>query len=190
LGGTAAAFVGAKINPSTIGWVENFIPTSGENYVPHVTAGVAKEDFAKRMKAEPYEVFTFGADGVAIYQLGNFGTAAKMLWQSQASEPAFVEWPCTEEGRRGLRREGDEGRLARFRPARRTRPSTTTARSGPSSRSTSSSPSLDRVKALAPQHPEWKEKEPFASLLKGDIKSALAGGEPAIFQIVMTTHAG
>ena len=30
---------------------------------------------------------------------------------------------------------------------------------------------LDRVKALAPQHPEWKDKEPFASLLKGDRKS-------------------
>jgi hypothetical protein len=49
---------------------------------------------------------------------------------------------------------------------------------------------LDRVKALAPQHPEWKDKEPFASLLKGDMKSALAGGEPAIAQIVMATHAG
>ena len=49
---------------------------------------------------------------------------------------------------------------------------------------------LDRVKALAPQHPEWKDKQPFASLLKGDVKGALAGGEPAIFQIVMATHAG
>ena len=49
---------------------------------------------------------------------------------------------------------------------------------------------LDRVKAMAPQHPEWKEKEPFASLLKGDVKGALAGGEPAIGQIVMTTHSG
>jgi phosphoglycolate phosphatase-like HAD superfamily hydrolase len=49
---------------------------------------------------------------------------------------------------------------------------------------------LDRVKALAPQHPEWKEKEPFASLLKGDIKAALAGGEPAMVQIVIATHAG
>jgi hypothetical protein len=49
---------------------------------------------------------------------------------------------------------------------------------------------LDRVKALAPQHPEWKEKEPFASLLNGDVKGALAGGEAAIGQIVMTTHAG
>jgi hypothetical protein len=49
---------------------------------------------------------------------------------------------------------------------------------------------LDRVKVLAPQHPEWKDKEPFASLLKGDVKGALAGGEPAIVQIVMATHAG
>lgn len=49
---------------------------------------------------------------------------------------------------------------------------------------------LDRVKALAPQHPEWKEKEPFASLLKGDGKGALAGGEEAILEIVMATHAG
>lgn len=49
---------------------------------------------------------------------------------------------------------------------------------------------LDRVKALAPQHPEWKDKEPFASLLKGDLKNALAGGEHAIAEIVMATHAG
>ncbi len=49
---------------------------------------------------------------------------------------------------------------------------------------------LDRVKELAPQHPEWKTKDPFASLLKGDVKSALAGGEHTILEIVMATHAG
>ncbi|WP_233558117.1 HAD family hydrolase [Alginatibacterium sediminis] len=49
---------------------------------------------------------------------------------------------------------------------------------------------LDRVKELAPQHPEWEGKEPFASLLKGDVKSALAGGEKSILEIVMATHAG
>jgi phosphoglycolate phosphatase-like HAD superfamily hydrolase len=49
---------------------------------------------------------------------------------------------------------------------------------------------LDRVKALAPQHPEWKDKEPFASLLKGDVKGALAGGERAMLEIFMATHAG
>jgi phosphoglycolate phosphatase-like HAD superfamily hydrolase len=49
---------------------------------------------------------------------------------------------------------------------------------------------LDRVKVLAVQHPEWKDKEPFASLLKGDLKSALAGGEPALVQVVIATHVG
>jgi phosphoglycolate phosphatase-like HAD superfamily hydrolase len=49
---------------------------------------------------------------------------------------------------------------------------------------------LDRVKALAPQHPEWKDKEPFASLLKGDLKGVIAGGERAMLEIVMATHAG
>jgi phosphoserine phosphatase len=49
---------------------------------------------------------------------------------------------------------------------------------------------LDRVKTLAPQHPEWKTQEPFASLLKGDLSAALAGGDHAILEIVMATHAG
>lgn len=49
---------------------------------------------------------------------------------------------------------------------------------------------LDRVKALAPQHPEWKTKEPFASLLKGDMKAVAAMGEKGAVEIVMATHAG
>jgi len=49
---------------------------------------------------------------------------------------------------------------------------------------------LDRVKALAPQHPEWKTKEPFASLLKDDLKGALAGGEHAILEMMAVTHTG
>lgn len=49
---------------------------------------------------------------------------------------------------------------------------------------------LDRVQALAPEHPEWKTQEPFASLLKGDTKAALAGGESALLKVVGVTHAG
>jgi hypothetical protein len=49
---------------------------------------------------------------------------------------------------------------------------------------------LDRVRSLAPQHPEWKHKEPFASVLKGDTKAALARGDPAVLEILMATHAG
>jgi phosphoglycolate phosphatase-like HAD superfamily hydrolase len=49
---------------------------------------------------------------------------------------------------------------------------------------------FDRIKALASQHPEWKTQEPFASVLKGDTKTALAGGENALLEMVMATHAG
>jgi len=49
---------------------------------------------------------------------------------------------------------------------------------------------IDRVKALAPKHLEWKAKEPFASLLRDDVKAALGGGEHAILQIVAATHSG
>ncbi len=49
---------------------------------------------------------------------------------------------------------------------------------------------FDRIRALAPQHPEWQTQEPFASVLKGNLKTALAGGEHALLEMVMATHAG
>jgi len=83
-GGTAAAFVGDDANSDTIGWVEHFIPdSSGPKYIPHVTLGVAHEDFVKGIKAKPFDAFTFKVAGAAVYHLGNFGTAAKKLWQYQ-----------------------------------------------------------------------------------------------------------
>ncbi|MEM0925917.1 MAG: HAD family hydrolase [Planctomycetota bacterium] len=49
---------------------------------------------------------------------------------------------------------------------------------------------FDRVRALAVEHPEWKTQEPFASVLRGDMKQALAGGEASLLKLVMATHAG
>ena len=49
---------------------------------------------------------------------------------------------------------------------------------------------IDRLKVLAPKHPEWKTTEPFASLLKGDLKSALAAGEQKIGDALSLTHSG
>ncbi len=46
----------------------------------------------------------------------------------------------------------------------------------------------DRVKTLAPRHPEWKDKEPFASILKGDLKAALEGGDHGLTELFMVTH--
>ncbi|WP_428568665.1 MAG: HAD family hydrolase [Solidesulfovibrio sp. DCME] len=49
---------------------------------------------------------------------------------------------------------------------------------------------LDRIKALAPQHPEWKTQEPFASVLKGDLKGVLAGGDKALIALAMAAQTG
>lgn len=48
----------------------------------------------------------------------------------------------------------------------------------------------DRIKAMAPEHPEWKEKEPYASLLKGDMKGVAASGHKGLAELMAATHAG
>jgi hypothetical protein len=87
-GGTAAAFVtdpGEEISPTIIKWVEAFVPAQiGEgNYFPHLTVGVARFDDLKVIEAEPFEPSTVHAAGVAVYHLGNNGTARVELksWQ-------------------------------------------------------------------------------------------------------------
>jgi phosphoserine phosphatase len=49
---------------------------------------------------------------------------------------------------------------------------------------------IDRVKALAPKHPEWKTKQPFKAALEGDQKALAASGEKGLLELVMATHAG
>ena len=49
---------------------------------------------------------------------------------------------------------------------------------------------LDRVKAMAPQHPEWKETQPFKAALEGDMKTLGASGEHGMAELVMATHSG
>jgi phosphoglycolate phosphatase-like HAD superfamily hydrolase len=49
---------------------------------------------------------------------------------------------------------------------------------------------LDRVKALAPQHPEWKTTEPFKSALAGDMAGLASSGKRGLMQLMAATHAG
>ncbi len=87
-GGTAAAYVkdpDEEISPTIIDWVEKYVPAQiGEGkYFPHLTVGVAKFDDLKVIEAEPFEPSTVHAAGVAVYHLGNNGTARAELkaWQ-------------------------------------------------------------------------------------------------------------
>ncbi|MDH5265103.1 MAG: haloacid dehalogenase-like hydrolase [Betaproteobacteria bacterium] len=49
---------------------------------------------------------------------------------------------------------------------------------------------IDRVKALAPRHPEWKTRQPFKAAIEGDLKALVASGEKGILELVMASHAG
>jgi hypothetical protein len=49
---------------------------------------------------------------------------------------------------------------------------------------------LDRAKALAPQHPDWQQKQPFKAVLEGDLKALAASGEKGLMELGMATHAG
>jgi len=82
--GTAAAFVTTQddpeINQPTIDYVATFVPdASGNKFNPHVTIGIATQDYLKQMLAEKFEAFTFSPAGAAVYHLGNFGTARTEL---------------------------------------------------------------------------------------------------------------
>ena len=49
---------------------------------------------------------------------------------------------------------------------------------------------FDRVRALASDHPEWKDTQPFKAVLEGDPDTALSGGDQALLEIILATHAG
>jgi hypothetical protein len=84
--GDSAAFATTPddpiIDPALIAYVAAFVPKgSGEKFNPHVTTGVAPREYLDQMLAEPFAPFAFSPAGAAVYQLGQFGTAAKKLKQ-------------------------------------------------------------------------------------------------------------
>ena len=94
--GDSAAFVptpdGSGHDPFLIEYVSTFVPkASGEHFNPHVTTGVAPREYLDKMLAEPFEPFTFSPAGAAVYQLGEFGTAAKKLKEWDLKPSATIK---------------------------------------------------------------------------------------------------
>ena len=82
--GTAAAFVTTKedpdINQPTIDYVAGFVPDeTGNKFNPHVTIGLADQDYLKKMLDEKFESSSFSPVGASVFHLGNFGTARTRL---------------------------------------------------------------------------------------------------------------
>lgn len=82
--GTAAAFVTTNeepdINQPTMDYVANYVPaSSGKKFNPHVTIGVASQDFLQKLLDEKFDAFVFSPSAVSVHHLGNFGTARGKL---------------------------------------------------------------------------------------------------------------
>jgi hypothetical protein len=79
------AFITTRDDPNNaalIDYVRTFVPVmTGEHFSPHVSTGVAPKAYLDEMLAEPFDSFSFSPAGAAVYQLGQFGAAAKNLKQ-------------------------------------------------------------------------------------------------------------
>jgi hypothetical protein len=82
-GGTDDAFVrdaGEQISQTTKDWVETYDPDqTGPNYTAHLTVGLDTVEHLKELQAEPFDAFDVHPLSLAVYQLGNNGTARKLL---------------------------------------------------------------------------------------------------------------
>jgi phosphoserine phosphatase len=202
-GGTAAAFIDTPPGADIVPYVEAFVPkASGVNYFPHVTAGVATEAFVKALKAAPFDTFTFKPDGVAIYQLGNFGTASKRIWPSQAREGAqamsgnpLASWNdgAAKQSILDFVRRVTAAGSPDFVPV----PDRIAVFDNDGTLWPEQPPIsfqgqfvFDRVRALAPQHADWRERQPFKGVIENDLKSVAAAGEAGLIEMALATHSG
>ncbi|MFF3405423.1 hypothetical protein ACFYW8_04255 [Streptomyces sp. NPDC002742] len=82
-GGTDAAFVtdpGQHISQTTKDWVGTYVPDqTGANYTAHLTVGLDTVEHLKVLQAEPFDAFDIRPAALAVHQLGNNGTARKLL---------------------------------------------------------------------------------------------------------------
>ncbi len=196
--GTAAAFAPRpdgkpieQVQPM-IDYVTAFVPkSSGKNNNPHVTIGLGTREFLDKMKAEPFKAFTFKARSVDVYQLGEFGTAQRLIWSSTDPLPSWNDGKAKQSILDFVAKVTKEGAKEFVPVAERI------AVFDNDGTLWSEQPMyaqlafiLDRVKVLADKHPEWKDKQPFKAVLDNDLKALAAAGEKALVELVAATHAG
>jgi hypothetical protein len=177
-----------------VDYITTFVPKySGKNYNPHVTIGLGTRDFVDKLKGEPFKLFTFKARAVAVYQLGDFGTAQKFLWTSAKADllPSWNDGESKQSIIDFVTKVTKRGSPDFVPPAERI---ATFDNDGTLWCEYPIPVQLyfvvDRIKALAPMHPEWKGKQPFKSILEDDPNAAFAFGERGLLEVMMATHSG
>ncbi len=196
--GTGEAFVprpdGGPINQPTMDYIAAYVPEhSGKHFNPHVTVGLGDEAFVKKLLAEPFEPFAFKARTASVYQLGDFGTAQKQLWTSAQADP-LPSW-----------NDGKAKRSIMDFVAKVTKPGTSDFVAPAERIATFDNDgtlwaeqpiyfqmlfTFDRVRELAPKHPEWNARQAFKAVLENDMKGLAASDEKGIAELLMAAHAG
>ncbi|MGE0374362.1 MAG: HAD family hydrolase, partial [Planctomycetaceae bacterium] len=199
--GTAEAFAlrpdGKTIAQAqpTIDYVAAFVPkSSGKNYNPHVTIGLGTREFVDKLKAEPFESFTFKPRSLSVYQLGEFGTAQKLLWTSASADPlpswnegttkqAIVEFVAkvTQEGSPDFVPAAE--RIAVFDNDGTLWPENPMP--------FELAYALNTLKKDVAEKPELKQDSMVQAALNGDVARLLAGPHhDGILRVIALTHAG
>jgi len=196
--GTAAAFVsppdGGVIDPAIVAYVNDYVPKySGPNFNPHVTVGLGQPEFTRTLASPAFQPFEFSVAGVGIYQIGNYGTAARQLWSSTTADP-LPSW-----------NEGEVKRSILEFVAKTTTPGS--PRFIPIAERIATFDNdgtlwceqpmytqlvfaLDRVRQLAPQHPEWEQNPAYTALRERRLDSLGAGGEKQMEQLLAAANTG
>lgn len=210
--GAANAFVTTPddptVNASTLRYVENFVPAQiGERYRPHVTVGIGTPEFVRKLQAAPFKSFEFKIAGAAVFHLGDYGTAARELWKwepqpGDAASTDAVDATSPREKHDPLPSWNDrEAKRALIAFIDKVTAEGSTDFVPPHERIatfdndgtlwcempiyTQFAFAVDRVKQLAPEHPEWKTKQPYRAMLEGDEAGIIASGELALVEAVL-----
>ncbi len=95
--GTGEAFAprpdGGAISQPTVDYVNDFVGSrTGVNYHPHLSVGIGTRDFVDALKAEEFEAFTFRAESVSLYHVGDFGVAQRKLYDLSTAADPLPSW--------------------------------------------------------------------------------------------------
>lgn len=195
-GGSSAAFSTSTSLPTVppdswiVEYVQTFIATqAGEHYYPHITLGMASAEFTRQVAAEPFPRAPFMVARLAVRHLGEHGTAQQEL--------ATIPLPSWSDGEAKQRILTFVKRVTDPSSPDYVAPSERIATFDNDGTLWSEQPFyfqgyfiLDRVRALAPQHPEWQTQQPFQAILANDAEAMRQFTEHDLAALAAATHTG
>jgi phosphoglycolate phosphatase-like HAD superfamily hydrolase/2'-5' RNA ligase len=185
---------GRPIIQPTIDYVKTFAEkAAGRHYNPHVTVGWGHREFLDKLKSKQFKSFAFKPVSVDIFQLGEYGTAQKLIWSSALADPL----PSWNDGAAKKAILDFVAKTTREASPEFVPPAERVAVFDNDGTLWPENPvpfqlafAFDSLKQAAPKHPEWKDDPFVKAALAGDTATLLADHYKGLFHILDLTHAG